>query len=218
MGESWKAKLEQLRATRECTLALVDGLSQAQTEFAASSKAWSVGEVLDHLVRADRLYREKFVQLIHLAQAGKPPVLRVSFAEVNTSIAYIPKPVLGLVEMPLSIMNSFVPKCLPETFVKYRLVPAQAPSIAEPTKGRELDALRADLRNAQQEMEALFSANAGLNFGSMRVIHPLMGDNNIPELLQFIATHEQRHQNQIRDILKLASFPRSAAAQEPVVT
>lgn len=218
MSETYESRLQQLRATREKTLALVADLSQVQSEFAPSSGKWSAGEVLDHLVKAERLYREKFVQLISLARDGKTPVLRVSFSEVNTSIGFIPKPLLSMMEMPLGMMNSLVPQCVRQTFVKYRLVPAQAPSIAEPVKARPLDELRADLRTAQQEMDALFTANSGMDFHAMRVIHPLMGDNNIPDLLHFIATHEQRHQNQIRDLLKLATFPRTAPAAEPLTT
>jgi uncharacterized damage-inducible protein DinB len=210
--------LNELRATRKKTLALVQGLSQTQTEFPPTRGKWSVGEVLDHLVRSERLYRRKFVELIELAKSGRQTVLRVSFAEVNTSIGFIPKPLLSMLEMPLGVLNSVVPKCFRETFVQYRLVPAQAPSIAEPTKGRDLEELLRDLRQAQAEMETLFATNEHLDFGRMRVIHPLMGDNNVPELLHFIASHEQRHQKQIQDILKLASFPKPIANSISAVT
>ncbi|MSO20120.1 MAG: hypothetical protein EXQ56_06585 [Acidobacteria bacterium] len=77
---------------------------------------------------------------------------------------------------------------------------------------------RGHVRSAQAEMKALFAANPNLDFTRMRVIHPLMGDNNIPELLKFIASHEQRHQNQLRDILKLATFPTTMAADMPAAT
>jgi len=218
MQESYETKLQQLRAARAETLDLVSGLTQQQAEFTPAAGKWSVGEVLDHLVRSEQLYRQKFVELIELAKAGRPPVLRVSFAEVNTSIGFIPKPLLGMMEAPLGVLNSMMPKCFRETFVKYRLVPAQAPSVAEPRKGRPLGDLVNDLRQAQAQMDALFAANADQDFTRMRVIHPLMGDNNIPELLHFIATHERRHQNQIRDILKLAAFPRTAPAAAGATT
>ena len=213
-----KTRLDELQATRERTLNLVKHLSQAQSEFAPAPRKWSIGEILDHLIRAERLYREKFAELIDMAKSGRPAVLRVRFAEVNTSIAFIPKPLLGLMEAPLGVLNSVMPKCIRETFVQYRLVPAQAPSVAEPTRGRALQELRDELRNALAEMNALFAANAELNFTQMRVIHPLMGDNNIPELLKFIASHEQRHQNQLLDILNLSEFPAAVAADMATAT
>ena len=217
MEQIVQTRLHELQVTRQKTLDLVANLSQAQSEFTRASGKWSIGEVLDHLVRAERLYRQKFAELIELAKSGRLAVLRVRFAEVNTSIAFIPKPLLGLMEAPLGVLNSVMPKCVREPFVQYRLVPAQAPSVAEPTRGRALQELRSDLRNAQAEMEALFAANPDMDFNRMRVIHPLMGDNNIPELLKFIASHEQRHQNQLRDILKLAAFP-TTTADRPAAT
>jgi uncharacterized damage-inducible protein DinB len=218
MTNPLEANLAELRNTRQKTLRLIAGLNQSQSEFRPGESKWSVGEVLDHLARSDRLYCQKFTQLVALAKAGKQPTLRVSFAEVNTSIGYIPKPLLAALEAPLGVMNSFVPKCFRETFVRYRLVPAQAPTVAEPTRGRPLQELRSELEAAQQAMEALFQNHSDLDYKSMRVIHPLMGDNNVLELLQFIATHERRHQNQILDILKLSTFPGQVPAQMPAAT
>jgi hypothetical protein len=40
--------------------------------------------------------------------------------------------------------------------------------------------------------------------------HPLMGVNNVLQLLRIVALHEQRHQSQIGDILRLPGFPRAA--------
>lgn len=212
MNDNITSPLHELDGARADTLQLTAALTQPQADFTPQSGRWSVGEVLDHLVRSELLYRQKFLELIQLAGAGRPPVLRVSFAEVNTSIGFIPKPLLGMMEAPLGALNAVVPKCFRETFVKYRLIPAQAPSVAEPRRGRRIEDLRDDLRGAQRKLEALFAASPHLDFTRMRVLHPLLGDNNIPELLRFIATHERRHQKQIRDILRLAAFPAGAPA------
>ena len=47
-----------------------------------------------------------------------------------------------------------------------------------------------------------------LDYHDMSVQHPLMGTNDIPGLLRFVALHEQRHQSQINNIIASPQFPR----------
>lgn len=217
MQAAYQAKLQGLRLIRAQTLRVANGLTQAQSEFSQAAGKWSVGEVLDHLVLSEGLYREQFAKLIDLQKAGQKPVVNIRFAEVNTSIGFIPKPLLDLLEIPFTVANFFMPSVVREAFVQYRLIPAQAPAVAEPRKGRPLSELRKDLRSSLQETEALFEANPNLDYEQMRASHPLMGDNNVPQLLQIIASHEQRHQSQIEDIVKSAAFPRSDLARASAI-
>ncbi len=101
--------LEMFRLTRAETLRVSAGITQAQSEFAPAPGKWSVGEVLDHLLLAENFYRRIFVRLVELQKSGARPVIRSSFAEVNTSIAYIPKSLLPLLEVPFTVFNMFVP-------------------------------------------------------------------------------------------------------------
>src|SRR5258708_31594808 len=92
--------LETFRLTRAETLRVSAGINQPQSEFAPASDKWSVGEGLDHLLLAEHFYRKMFVRLIELEKAGARPVINSSFAEVNTSIAYIPRSLWPLLEVP----------------------------------------------------------------------------------------------------------------------
>jgi hypothetical protein len=40
----------------------------------------------------------------------------------------------------------------------------------------------------------------------MRYQHPIMGSNNVLQMLRIMALHERRHQSQIRDILRSRQF------------
>src|SRR5579859_165987 len=100
----FRQNLDLTLAARAETLRLCSGISQAQSEFAPHGK-WSTGEVLGHLLLTDRLYRTNFVQLIELRKAGRRAVIRDSFSNLNTSIAYIPKPLLPLFEIPFTMIN-----------------------------------------------------------------------------------------------------------------
>ncbi len=201
----YKQNLALLRSTREETLRLCSRITQAQSEFAFPGK-WSAGEVLHHLVLADDLYRRNFIQLIELAKSGERPLLRSSFTELNTSIAYIPKPLLPMLEIPFTVLNMFVPSVVRETMTQYRLLPAQNPDITTPDKGEPLPQLRATLQSSCELIETLFNDNPNLDYRSMRYQHPIMGSNNVLQMLRIMALHERRHQSQIRDILRSRQF------------
>jgi uncharacterized damage-inducible protein DinB len=195
--------------TRARTLALVEGLSQAQLDYAPAPGRWSAGEVLDHLLLAEKMNREQFAELIELRKSGRPTELRRSFADVNVSVAYLPKSLLPFLEIPFTVFNLFLPAGAREAMVRNRLIPAQNPDAATPRKGRPADELRRDLASSLGETLALFAANPNLDYRAMVVQHPLMGRNDLNGLLRFLALHEQRHQAQITDILSDPRHPQS---------
>src|SRR5437899_1251936 len=116
----YKEDLETFRLTRAETLRVSSGLTQAQSDFAPAPGKWSVGEVLDHLLLAEDYYRRIFHRLIELQKSGARPVITSSFSDVNTSIAYIPKSVLPLLEVPFTIFNMFVPTAVREEMTQIR--------------------------------------------------------------------------------------------------
>jgi hypothetical protein len=75
-------------------------------------------------------------------------------------------------------------------------VPAQNPEITTPRCARPADELREDLLSALKQTQALLESNADLDYGEMMIEHPLLGNNNVPGLLRFLAFHEPRHQSQ----------------------
>ncbi|HZD39487.1 MAG TPA: DinB family protein [Terriglobales bacterium] len=206
----YQADLDVLRATRQHTLELIEGLTQAQTAFSPGSGQWSVGEVLDHLLLVEALNRREIAALIDLATSGRRPYLKRTFADVNVSMAYIPKSLLPFLEVPFRWLSRVVPRVAREFMMRHRLVPAQSPDVGTPRQGRSIDELRAELGTSLHEMQALFEANPTLDYRAMLHQHPLMGANNVLQLLRLGALHEQRHQSQIGDILRLPGFPREA--------
>jgi uncharacterized damage-inducible protein DinB len=206
----YQADLALFRSTRNRTLGLAEGLSQAQTEFSPSPNRWSVGEVLDHILLAEALNRGEIAQLIELAKSGRRPYLNRTFADVNVSLGFIPKSWLPFFEVPFRLLNLIVPSGTRELLTRYRVVPAQNPDVGAPRHGRSIGELRHDLRSSLQETEALFEANPTLDYRGMIHQHPLTGVNNVLQLLRFVAFHEQRHQSQIGDLLRHPSFPRAA--------
>ena len=204
----FQESLEMFRSTRSRTIALMTQLSQEQLDFTSATGKWSTGEVLDHLLLAEKVNRDQIIELIELKKAQQKPFVRRTFADVNVSVAYIPKSVLPILEVPFTVLNTFVPVRAREFITRNRLIPAQTPDVGIPQRGRPAAQLREELANSFQETESLFKDNPDLDYCEMRVQHPLMGTNNVPELLRFMALHEQRHQSQIKDTLASPRFPR----------
>src|SRR5688500_15980870 len=70
--------LNEFRATRAGTLAMVKGLTQEQLDFVPGPNRWSVGEVLDHMVLAEGINKDQIARLIELKNAGRDPRLDLS--------------------------------------------------------------------------------------------------------------------------------------------
>ena len=210
----FRESLEMFRSARLRTISLASGLSQAQLDFTSAAGKWSVGEVLDHLLLADKLNRDQIAELIELKRAQRKPFVRRGFADVNVSVGYIPKCVLPILEVPFTLLNTFVPAGVREYMTRNRLVPAQHPDIATPRRGRPAAELRENLASSLQETEDLFEANADLDYSEMIAQHPLLGSNNVPELLRFMAAHEQRHQSQIDNVIASPQFPESHSTRK----
>jgi hypothetical protein len=192
-------------------MAVAQSLSQPQLDFTYAPDKWSAGEVLDHLLLAEKLYRDQISELIELKKDGRKAFVRRSFADVNVSIAHIPKPVLPFLEIPFTLLNMCMPDGVREYMARNRVIPAQNPDAATPRRGRAAAHLGAELAASLKQTEDLLHANPDLNYGEMFVQHPLMGTNDVPGLLRFMALHEQRHQSQIADMLSHPQFPRAAA-------
>lgn len=202
-----KSTLEMFRTTRAHTLAMVQKLSQSQMDHQLEPGKWSVGEVLDHLILGQRLNLSYIAEVIGMKKAGRQPVLRLSFADVDVSIGHLPKTLLPALEVPFNVLNMFLPNGVRDFMTRYRLIPAQNPELTAPRRARPADELRNDLISSLKETEALLESNAHLDYGEMVIQHPLLGNNNVSGLLRFLALHEQRHQSQISSIMAGSRFP-----------
>lgn len=193
--------LGRMRRVREGTLDLVHGLSQEEMDRRPAPGRWSAGEVLDHLVRTDEIYRGEVETLLERARAGERPVLRRSFSEVDASVLFIPRSVLPLLDLPMGLMSSFLPKALRDLVVRSRWLPAQNPTQSTPRPGRPAEELRRELRQGPEVFDSLVGAGADVDLAALRHFHPLLGWNDLPGVFSFIESHELRHQGQLRELV-----------------
>lgn len=199
--------LRKLEETRRRSLDICASLSQAQMDFSPSPSGWSAGEIFDHLLLSEAVYLRDMRELIRLARSGQPARIRRSFADIDIGVAFIPKAMLPFLELPLTMANMFIPPAIRETLALNRIIPAQNPSIATPRKGRPVQQLCAELGRSLQEIVNLVEGNADLDYSRMTLSHPLLGENNLCQILRLIWIHEARHQQQLQEVLAAAGFP-----------
>jgi uncharacterized damage-inducible protein DinB len=194
-------------AVRASTLKLVAPLSQAQFDFTPKPGTWSIGEVVDHILLAEALYREEIGRLIELKRSGRRPYLRRTFDDVNVAPLHLPIVVLNWMSVPLTVMNAFMPAIVRDLATEYRVLPTRNPDRTTPRPRRDATVLRAELVTSQAGMQALLSANADLDMREMVSEHPLTGASSVPDILAFLARHERRHQRQIAGVRDDRGFP-----------
>lgn len=202
-------ELDDLRPVRSRTLEITDGLSQQQLDY-SPGRRWSIGEVLDHVLLVEGMLRDEIERLIELAEAGKPTLLRRRGAELDISLGPVPKSLLPLFDLPLTVASALTPKPVLDFLAGARWLPIKNPVAATPRRGTPGDELRRELRDSPEAFAALLSAHPQIDYTKLVHRHPLMGANTVPEMLRFIANHERRHQLQIRDVLHDSGFPAPA--------
>ena len=194
-------------AARAQTSAAIAPLSQAQLDFRPRHGSWSIGEVADHLLLAEDLYRGEIERLIGMVKRGERPYLRRSFAEVNVSPLHLPDFMLSLLEVPFGITSRLIPQNVRSLVTRYPLLPTRNPDIATPRAGRPGAELRQDLSDSLARTRALIADNAGMDFTKMVSEHPLTGATNVEQIFGFLSLHERRHQVQMERVRTNPQFP-----------
>lgn len=199
--------LAEFTGAREQTLAAIAPLTQAQLDFRPREGSWSVGEIADHLILAETLYRGEIERLIEMVGKGQRPRLKRSFADVNVSPLYLPDAVLSMLELPFGIMSRMIPQAVRNIVMQYPLVPVRNPDIATPRFGRPAAELRQDLQDSLARTRTLVAQHATMDFTQMISEHPLTGATNVEEMFGFLTLHERRHHIQMERVRINPHFP-----------
>lgn len=208
-GNRTRDRLNEYASARALTLAAVGPLSQAQLDFSPRPGRWSIGEIADHLMLAEDLYRGEVAELVALARSGQPTYRRHSFAEVNVSPLFLPDAVLSCLETPLTFISRLIPDGVRAIVTEFPILPTRNPDFATPRPKRAEGELKAALAASMAATGALIEANADLDFEALVSEHPLTGRTNVAQILTFLARHERRHQGQMEAVRADAGFPRA---------
>ncbi len=171
-----------VRAARERLIRELEGLSAAQGAFMPGPEAWSVAEVVEHLVWAEQSGLNKMWVALAAARRGEP-VWVGEHPERRSPIETI-------------IERTWRPK-------------EQAPAIAEPSWGGPLSYWLAFFGLCQTLTEAVAAEIRAEELDEVVYPHYLSGPLTLRQRLEFIRYHIERHRLQIESILALPDFPRA---------
>jgi len=193
--------LEEFRHVRLHTLELISPLSQQDLDFLPVPGQWSVGEVVDHIILAADSLKQILEELVRLKRSGQRPFISLSFADFDISFAFLPKSLLPVMELPLSLFSRFVPAGARNFLIANRLLPFRAARSATPRRGLPAQELKDRLLTSFEAVKSIFQGNADLDFQEMATQHPLFGHVVMTDLPTLMTSHEVRHQKQIADVL-----------------
>ncbi len=171
----------RLVADLDALIAAVAPLTQAQADWKPAPERWSAGEVLHHVVLANRTFAvvaRKLIQQGRREGLTAGPRTRRSWPRLRS-----------IAEIGAS-------------------GPVKNPDRVTPAPGLPIAALREELAESHAAVAAAIPALAGLDLGALRFPHPLGFELNLYQWIDIAGAHERRHLAQIRAITASPGFPR----------
>jgi hypothetical protein len=205
--EEYTRALEKFREAREATLAIIRELTQMQADFFPATGRWSIGQNVEHLLLTEKLYRAQMQKLIELARKGGKQNLQLTFDELDNSIALIPRDAISKLVVPLNVLNLFIPRAVRKAMIRTPLIPALNPSASNPSASQPIAELRSRAASSLHATEEIFRGKLPPDLLQTTLSHPLLGTNNVVEILGILAAHEERHHGQIRAVRANRHFP-----------
>lgn len=196
------------RARRE-TLALVAGLSQEEADRRPRIDKWSVGEVLDHLLKAERYFVSEIEVILGKAERGEAPELKRSFVEMDGTVLFLPKAIMPWIGVPFGWINGLLSDSWRRRLASLRCFPIQTPGFLAPERDRAAGQLSHELDEASDltRLETRLQGSPTIELSPCRYEHPFLGQFDLPRFVEFAVLHEQRHQAQIGEILACPDAP-----------
>ncbi len=163
-------------------------LNQVEADWRPAPERWSAGEVLHHVVLANRTFAivaRKLIQQGRRAGVTAGPQSRRSWPRLRS-----------VAEIGAS-------------------GPVKNPDRVTPAHGLPIAALRRDLIESHAAVAATIPALAGLDLAALRFPHPLGFELNLYQWIDIAGAHERRHLAQIQAIAASPGFPRTTRVRPP---
>jgi uncharacterized damage-inducible protein DinB len=127
-----------------------------------------------------------------------------SAAELTAHLIMVERAILGSADRVMqdaprhfSLLKRFH---LPLALVEARLIRRKTPIPLDPELVREKETMLAELREVRERTLAFVDETKGRDLSKYRWRHAFLGTLNIYEWLQLVASHEIRHEKQMREI------------------
>jgi hypothetical protein len=141
---------------------------------------------------------------------GGRRVMEVSYDQLPLTIQGIPRGVARLsfeLLRPFSFMTRYVPKSVVQFMLAHPIVRAKAAPQSEPTHGKARAELAAFLGDVRQSTLRLLDTVKDKDLSRFHWSHPILGYQDLYGILDLIASHDNRHIQQIENLRKDPRFP-----------
>jgi hypothetical protein len=194
---------------RDTLLRQIDALCQTQLNFKPSAQSWSVGEVAHHVFLGEKMIQGLMNESRRRSNASGSVTNDVSFRELPVRLQGIPDFFLQLpfVQIPFSIMKSFIPQAVQFSLLANPFVKAKAAPSLEPQTGIGKSELVRFLSDVRRETRSIVASFGQRDLSGIRWRHPILGSYDVYGSLEFLANHEKRHLVQIERIKGAQDFP-----------
>ena len=176
-----QSKIQQVEDSRKAFIAAAKGLSLAQSEFKPNPDSWSIKQVVEHMVWAER--------------AGVVGMWKVLEGVKNGQALWEGENENQGLGIEAVIENTWQTR-------------EQVPTIAEPLWGGALDFWISSLEACAYTLKQLGEALEGMDLEQIIYPHPISGPLNIIQRIDFLSFHLKRHQGQIERIKADPNFPK----------
>ncbi|HUR92733.1 MAG TPA: DinB family protein [Gemmatimonadaceae bacterium] len=181
MLPSLRSQLDAVVARRSNFEAQARGMSEAQLRFRPAPGAWSISEVADHLMHAEK-EAIKATTKDGVERRGQRRTLKQLLAAKGFRAV---------------------------TWLNIRIkVPAKVAGLVTPGSTPDLNALWAQWRDAHDQLERYLETIGPGDVDYMAFRHPIMGPTRVDGILPFFTQHFDHHMKQVRRIRASPGFPR----------
>ena len=215
---SLERHIDRIQRERTALLSRIEGLSQLQLDYQPSRQSWSIGQIVHHVGLAEKLWRGHLSRAIRKAGPKREATVHVSLDDVPFRSRVLPDFLWRnpLVLPPLSLMVKLIPRPIQAMMFAIPLIKMDAAPQMQPKRGLSRNQILQFLEETRRTTLDLLRPICDWNLTRIRVVHPLVGDQDVCGILELLASHEQRHAQQIDLIKKRASYPRGGSGQSAV--
>jgi hypothetical protein len=201
--------LDRLQHERSVFLGKIDGLNQVQLDYRPSRHSWSIGQVAHHVGLGEGVWQGYLKSVLKDGDREKGASRKVSLDEVPFSSRIVPDFILKspFVLAPLSVLMNMMPRPLQSMFFAVPLVKMDAGPRMQPKHGLPRAQIFKFLEEIRKDTLQLVEPLAAWDLTRFRILHPLVGDQDVYGILELLASHEQRHAQQIETYKKTNGFP-----------
>jgi hypothetical protein len=207
--EQLKRTLARLGAERAVFKGKLETLTQAQLDFKPASHSWSISQIAHHVGLGEGVWQGYLRAILKDGQRSNGVAQKVSLQEVPFSSRVVPDFILKspFVITPISVFMNFMPRPLQSMLFAVPLFKMNAGPRMQPQKGMSRGQVLSYLEHTRRITLELVEPHGEKDLSRFRIIHPLVGDQDVYGVLELLASHEQRHSLQIESIRRNPSFP-----------